>query len=413
MRAGTGSADPEAGRDPGGSEPTDAYRPPRRRSGWLLAGAALTTVLLTTAAQTLLAGRLRTPQQVAADAAPPSPSAVTVPAEQRVLAEPVVLRGQVRPGGSVRLLPPPVSVGEASVVTEVPLEVGAELGDGTLVLVRSGEPMFTFVLPFPLWRDLTAGTRGPDVVAVQQALGRAGYPVPVTGEFDSATQWAISELYQRSGFAPPIVGAGTGATDPAARAAGDDSPGLPRTSVVRLDRPGRKVTRITVPVGTVLTDPETPLMELDGEPDYLAAMVGVDRAHLVAVGQRAEVHDDVLGMSAAAEVTEVGGEPVTDSSGQYGREVRFRFVGDALSTGDGRSLRIEISAAATRMAVLAVPVTAVYARPDGGTFVTVVEPDGVRRDVEVTAGATAGGWVAVRGVRQPLRPGDPVLVGGA
>ncbi len=435
---------------------------------WLMPVSVVAAIVLTTMVSVLLTGRIQTPEQMLADAAPPTPSLVTFPAEYRVLAEPVVLRGQVRPGPSVAVTPPAAAIGEASVITSVPVRSGIEMREGLVVVVRCGEPMFAFVLPFPLWRDLAGGLSGPDVTAVQQALGRAGHQVPATGVFDARTQRAVTALYQRYGFSPPdgdaearrrLLEATQRATEAerahrvtprnrsvelavvedepsdqpepadqaevaaavaeltvarnelaAARLAA--GPALPRSAVLRIDRAGRRVSQVVATVGTVLTDPTKPLVRLDGAANFLAALVSVEQSALVSAGQRATVHDDVLGRTAAAEVTSVGVDPVNGADGQTGIEVRLRFVDEPMRVIGDRSVRIDIAAAASQDRVLAVPVTAVYSRADGGTFVTVVESTGRRRDVEVTAGAAVGGWVAIEAASGGVRPGDPMLVQG-
>ena len=180
----------------------DRLRRTRRR--WLVAGVAATAAVVVVAATATIVGRqLRSPAQLAADAAAPPPSLVTAAVERRVLAEPVVLRGKVQPGDSVKLYPPGSAIGTNSVVTKVPAKVGDTVREGQVLLERSGEPIFALVLPFRLYRDITAGVKGPDVTEVQKALRRIGYRVNVSGAFDAQTQQAVRTLYANRGYTAP------------------------------------------------------------------------------------------------------------------------------------------------------------------------------------------------------------------
>ncbi|MEU4237838.1 hypothetical protein [Actinoplanes sp. NPDC026619] len=68
---------------------------------------------------------------------------------------------------------------------------------------------------------------------------------------------------------------------------------------------------------------------------------------------------------------------------------------------------MQVAASATK--VLAVPVTALYSRPDGTTFVTTVSEHDKTADVTVTTGQIAGGWVEIRDPE--LAEGVRVVVG--
>ncbi|WFE23288.1 hypothetical protein O7621_08295 [Solwaraspora sp. WMMD937] len=278
-----------------------------------------------------LGGRLQSPEQVAADAAPPSPSLVTVAAQQRALVEPVVMRGQVRAGPSFHLLPPPGSVGDTSVVTKVLVKVGTSLVEGMVPLELSGEPMITLRLPFPLWRDLSGGMKGPDVVEVQKALGRLGHQLPVSGTWDASTQRAVSRLFSARGYDAQAGDSKAAEQLSAARTAVDDAefawetanttgerimeaqrrldsakdelrraeilagPVLPLRTVLQIDQAKRKITRVGVRLGSVLSDPRAPLLELDSADPYVSATVSAEQAKLVTPGQEGVVVDEIAG----------------------------------------------------------------------------------------------------------------------
>lgn len=304
-----------------------------------LAGTAAVVVASVVVASVVVGSGLKSPRQAAADAAPPPPSTVTIPAELRALVEPVVLRGQVLPGAVEKVLAPPAAIGPDSVVTAVSVRSGQVLREGQVVADRSGQPMITLVLPFPMYRDLVGGMSGPDVVVeVQKALSRLGYRIQANGLFNVATQNAISRLYNARGYVPPpgpeaasrglpearaAVAAARRALDaarvagtgePAAKAALDEAtkrladaelaagPVLSRSGVLRLDRAGRKITKVVISVGFVLASADTALLELDGEPPFVFVEASKEQVGLLRVGQSAKVLDEQTGVQAQAVV---------------------------------------------------------------------------------------------------------------
>ncbi|HEV2784581.1 MAG TPA: peptidoglycan-binding protein [Actinophytocola sp.] len=363
-----------------------------RRRPAVIVGVVGTTLVCLVVAGAVLGPRLRSPEQAAADAAPPPASLVTVAAERRVLVEPVVLRGQVTAGPSVALLPPAAAVGEDSVVTKVSVHTGQKLAEGDVVIARADQPMFALVLPFPLYRDIGQEDRGVDVEAVQAALRRLGYPAPRTGVLDAPTQDAVNRMYAARGWVAPA--------------------GLKRSAVLVLDRPGRTVSAVHVAVGSVLTDQKAPIVSLDGQADFVSARASTEQARQLTVGQPATIFDDAGGQRAAATIGSVGTSVVTGADGSAGVEITLAFTGAALSGAGDRAVRVDIAATADTEPVLAVPLTAVLSRPDGSTFVTAVRADGTTVDRTVTTGRTAGGWVAVDPADPDgLAAGTAVVVG--
>lgn len=395
--------------------------------------AGVATVAMLVALSLWLGPRLRSPQQAAAEAAPPSASLVTVLAEERVLAEALVLRGRVTPGAGVKLTPPAGGVSADSVVTKVKVRKGEILGEGRMVLERSGQPMMTLVLPFPLYRDLVGGMSGPDVVEVQKALRRLGYTTSTNGRLDAATQRALAKWWAANGYQVP---SGKSAELPSAQAAYDQAiasgagvaaakkaleeakvaagPSLPRAAVLRLTRAGSKITAVRVRVGTVLDKPDVVLLELDGGSPYVATTVTKEQVALLTAGQQATILDEVSGKEAQAKVATIGTEAVPDDqSGTTGFPVTLAFAGAPLNAAE-RSVRIDITSAASVEPQLAVPITAVYSRPDGSTFVTVAPESGKRVDVTVVVTQSGGGWVAITPTpADAVTVGTPVVVGRA
>jgi hypothetical protein len=433
------------------------WRP--RRSAVLAAVAVLT--IAGVAVGSYFAGtRMKSPAQAAAEAAPPAASVVTVPLERRVLSEPMVLRGRVERGASVRVLVPAGASGPDSVITKVNAKAGSRLEEGSVIAVRSGQPLIALVLPFPLYRDITGGETGPDVVEVQRVLRRLGYSVRTSGTVDDTTQRALGRLYSDRGFPaqPGSADAATGlpaaeASVAAAQRALDAAvaaqsgvaeaqaqlteatrirdglrvsagPSLPRSAVVRVDKTGRTITTVAISVGTVLDSATAVLLELDGEADFLVANATTDQARLLHPGQAASVVNDATGTTVAVTVDRVGsavatpapsgGTDPTPSSGDEeklsGVEIRFVAVSAPLPPAGDASYRVDVTTNASAEPVLAAPITAIYSRPDGTSFVTVYRA-GTTVDVTVVVGAIAGGWVEITSSDGTLAEGTEVVVG--
>lgn len=154
-----------------------------------------------------VAGRqIRSPAQVAAEAAAPKPSPITVPVERRVLRSEVIARGTVRYGSpqSVVLAASDVKQagGDSEIVTTPPRR-GTSVSEGTIAMTVSGRPVFVLQGVMPSHRDLGPGTRGPDVAQLEGALERLGFsPGSVDGVYDGDTGAAVAAWYESEGWQP-------------------------------------------------------------------------------------------------------------------------------------------------------------------------------------------------------------------
>ena len=160
------------------------------------------------AAGAWVAGRqIRSPAQVAAETAPPDPSAITVPVEQQVLSSEVIVRGTVRYGSPQPVVLPTSEVkqsgaGAEEIITTRPRR-GSTVGEGNVVMSVSGRPVFVLGGAQPSHRDLGPGVRGPDVEQLESALARMGFePGPVDGRYDGRTGAAVATWYDQGGWAP-------------------------------------------------------------------------------------------------------------------------------------------------------------------------------------------------------------------
>lgn len=150
-----------------------------------------------------IGSRIESPADVAARAAPPIPSAILVPIEQRELSANVVTRGKARFG-----LPQPITIAPSplkaspGLITSLPLR-NKEISEGAVLLTASGRPVFVLQGKLPAYRDLTPGTSGEDVRQLEQGLKKLGFdPGRVDGVFDRQTSLAVARWYKSKGWEP-------------------------------------------------------------------------------------------------------------------------------------------------------------------------------------------------------------------
>jgi peptidoglycan hydrolase-like protein with peptidoglycan-binding domain len=165
--------------------------------------AVLLAVAAAAAGAWLAGTRIESPADVAARTAPPPPSPILVPVEERILSADVVTRGTVRFG-----LPQPVSLapsplkGAQGLVTTLPAR-NTQLNEGDVVLTASGRPVFVLQGQVPAYRDLVPGLFGPDVNQLKQALTRIGFdPGSTDGTYDEQTSAAVARWYKAKGWEP-------------------------------------------------------------------------------------------------------------------------------------------------------------------------------------------------------------------
>jgi hypothetical protein len=165
--------------------------------------AVLLAVAAAAAGAWLAGTRIESPADVAARTAPPPPSPILVPAEERVLSADVVARGTVRFGlpQPVSLAPSPLKAGP-SLVTTLPVR-NTQLNEGDVVLTASGRPVFILQGQIPGYRDLVPGLSGADVAQFKQALARMGSdPGSSDGTYDEQTSAAVAAWYKAKGWDP-------------------------------------------------------------------------------------------------------------------------------------------------------------------------------------------------------------------
>jgi len=150
-----------------------------------------------------LGSRIESPAEAAARTAPPTPSPILVPVEERILSSNIVTRGTARFG-----LPQPVAVAPsvlkagAGLITTLPLR-NKQIDEGEVLLTASGRPVFALQGDIPAYRDLVPGISGNDVMNLESALARLGFdPGPIDGSYDLWTSRAVGQWYESAGWLP-------------------------------------------------------------------------------------------------------------------------------------------------------------------------------------------------------------------
>jgi len=164
----------------------------------------LAFVAVAAAAGWLAGSRIESPAEAAARTAPPTPSPILVPVEERVLSSSIVTRGTARFG-----LPQPISMAPSALkannpglITTLPL-LNAQLKEGDVMLTASGRPVLVLRGKIPAFRDLVPGISGEDVRQLEEGLERLGFdPGPVDGTYDEQTSSAVAKWYASVGYEP-------------------------------------------------------------------------------------------------------------------------------------------------------------------------------------------------------------------
>jgi len=174
------------------------------RTIWIMA----VTAVVSLAAGLGLSHFIVSPSEAAANAAPPPAGPITVPVEQRTLANDVVMRGDAIYEDPVQVTIETGDIGGPAVVTGQVPEVGATLDAGAVMLEVTGRPVILLAGELPVYRTLRAGVSGPDVAQLKAALLALGIDPGNAGSntYDGATAAAVRELYARVGYPAPTAG---------------------------------------------------------------------------------------------------------------------------------------------------------------------------------------------------------------
>lgn len=178
---------------------TRASQGNRRLGKWW---AVLTVILMivSVVCTWLLSAHFQSPAQRAAKAAPPPPAAITAQVREGSLKDSISGRATVAPG---RALAIPLSAVQGNVVTGLPMREGERVTSGSVVLETNGRPLIVIQGEFPMYRDLSVGDSGPDVMQWQEFLADQGFLSDSApgGKFGKLTYEATLSFYRSKGYA--------------------------------------------------------------------------------------------------------------------------------------------------------------------------------------------------------------------
>ncbi|MDQ4501620.1 peptidoglycan-binding protein [Sinomonas sp. ASV322] len=96
--------------------------------------------------------------------------------------------------------PAAVSLGRGGIVTSTECVGGASIESGRIVASVDGHPVLSLATAVPFFRDLRAGTSGPDVDALRAALRDMGHEVAEKGAYDAAVARAVRAIQIKHGL---------------------------------------------------------------------------------------------------------------------------------------------------------------------------------------------------------------------
>ncbi len=385
----------------------------RRRGFLAIAGTALVAAL----AGILVSPLIKSPAQVDAEVKAPAPTVLTAPVSQQVVTSTVLAQGVVAEPAEFS---GPVSFSAAGasgdtsgatmpVVTRIFKSAGSEVSAGTVLAEVAGRPLFAFAGSVPVYRDLTVGETGQDVAQLQTGLESLGYSIgsDEPGTFGAGTSAAVTAYYHAIGYSVPQQVTPASGSQPATTTVM-----VPATELMFVPQLPATVVSYAVTVGQLVSGPLVTLAM--GAPVVDGQLDPAD-AGLVRAGMSVQIGTEGGGGAVGeGTVTSVGTTAQTTNSIAGGSYVA---MGVATATAlpvsmVGQDVQLTITAAHSAGPVLAVPVAAVFAAPDGGTYVTVVTARGSQVRVEVQVGVIGDGEVEVTPLAgATLAPGDRVVTG--
>jgi peptidoglycan hydrolase-like protein with peptidoglycan-binding domain len=429
-----GSGGGESG---GGRRAARGSRLARRRR--VLLGVGIAAALLAVGGL-IGASFVKSPQQLAADTAPPSATVTTAAVVSQVLTSSVQMRGVVYPSTQYDVyVSAPSSSGQGSpaasdssaavYVSKLEVAAGDTIRNGQQLAELDGEPLFALAGPVPAWRDLTPGESGPDVAELQNALASLGYydGGDTAGYFGAATQDAVTAYYEHLGYTAPSSG------------------GVPAADVVFLPSLPATVAGVN---GAAGQQPGQPFLELAARGSLaLTGELPPAYAGQVKAGLKVTIYDEVTGIHATGTVAGLGTATITvptgtvvdvgsgassASSASSGSSAGSSSSSSSSSSGattfiplavrpsaplaaalNGENVLVTVDTGQTEGPVLTVPLAAIVTSASGTSYVTVVGAHGIQTSVPVTPGISENGYVQVTPVHAgALAAGDRVVVSG-
>jgi peptidoglycan hydrolase-like protein with peptidoglycan-binding domain len=148
--------------------------------------------------------RISSPEDAAAKTAPPKASQITVPVSRKLLSSKVIGRGDASFDGAVNIRVETSGLTTPPIVTGKVPKVGSTITEGKALLEITGRPVIGLAGVLPMYRTLSPGSKGPDVLQLEQTLDRLGYdPGTVDSEYTLDTSAAVRRLYENVGYDAP------------------------------------------------------------------------------------------------------------------------------------------------------------------------------------------------------------------
>jgi hypothetical protein len=379
-----------------------------KRKAWMLAGAAVTAVTATVA---VLATVGRTGNAAAVtDTAPPNTATIS----QGTLMATVSVPGTLTYGTRVDGSPYSVINQAAGIYTELP-SPGQTISQGQVLYRVNDSPVVLLYGSTPAFRDLSSGEAGADVSELNADLVSLGYATPAqlgpsSDSFGEATSAALEMLQTALGESQTgTLTLGQVVFEPVALrvSATDTQPGSsaqPGQSLLQASSTNRQVTvsldasqQAAVAVGDKVT---ITLPDNRSTPGIVTA-VGTVATCSASSGP---------GASISAQGTDNCPAGVPGNSSTPAVTVAVTLSDPAAtSSWDQAPVQVQITVAAVPNA-LAVPVTALLARPGGGYVVEVVGTGGATQHVTVSLGLFDAGAGLVQITGSGLAAGQKVVV---
>ena len=398
--------------------------------------------------------RITSPEDAAARTAAPKASQITVPVVKKALSSKVIGRGDASFDGAVNIRVETSGLTTPPIVTGKVPTVGSTITEGKALLEITGRPVIGLAGVLPMYRTLSPGSKGPDVLQLEQTLDRLGYdPGTVDDEYTLDTSAAVEKLYDAAGYDAPepderftqavdqakkqvdaakkqlrqaqsqLKAAKTahakdtsvqqGAVDDAEQNLSDAKTSLndaefkagtplPVSEVVYVKTLPRRVDDVKVERGGTVNGV---VMSASGASLVVTVKVDAETAQRLKAGMAASL--DVDGTPVAAKVRRV-----SKNGTQYDVVVAPNaLTASQLAVLRDANVRVTIPVKSTSGKVLAVPLAALSSGSDGASRVEVLR-NGTVELVPVTVGLSADGFAQVmpKGDAK-LSEGDQVVVG--
>ena len=399
--------------------------------------------------------RITSPEDAAARTAAPKASQITVPVVKKALSSKVIGRGDASFDGAVNIRVETSGLTTPPIVTGKVPTVGSTITEGKALLEITGRPVIGLAGVLPMYRTLSPGSKGPDVLQLEQTLDRLGLdPGDVDGEYDADTSKAVERLYEKAGYdAPEPDERLTQAVDSAKKNVDAAKNQLRQARAQLKQAKDAKARDTSVQQGAVddaeenLADAQDALAEAQfnaGTPLPVSEIVYVKtlprRVDDVKVERGGTVNGVVMSASGASLVVTVKVDAqtaerlkagmaasldlgdgtavaakvkrVTKNGDQYDVVVApNKLTSRQLALLRDANVRVTIPVKSTSGKVLAVPVAALSSGADGGSRVEVLR-DGKVELIPVTVGLSADGYAQVTPSGDAkLTEGDQVVVG--